>query len=59
MKLSDLVERLIEIQNSYPDNPEVSIMTESRKLAIQIQEPVTDVAYSSRSGVIIIGYEDE
>lgn len=56
MRLADFIDRLIEIQNSYDcDDHEVSIMTELPNL--QIQHKVTDVAFSGRSGIIVIGQE--
>ena len=62
MFLADLIDKLVEIHNMNPGtdfNPEVSVMTEleHKKIQIQVQDLVTDVAYSDRSGVIIIGKE--
>ena len=58
MRLADFIDRLLEIQNSYDCNDyEVSIMTELPNL--QIQHKVTDIAFSERSGIIVIGQEIE
>ena len=61
MKLSDLIDRLLVIQNETDDDPKVSIMTEvescSNDIGMQINHTVTDIAFSNRSGVIIIGQE--
>jgi len=60
MKLSNLIDRLIEIHNSKTNyDPEVSIMEEHEVNGevIQFGSKVKDVASSNRSGVIIIGQE--
>ena len=61
MKIADLIDRLSDIHNEQGDDVEVSLMTEIAQdwtgETMQIQHRVTDVAFSSRSGIIIIGQE--
>ena len=66
MTLSSLIDRLLEIQNSTSQpnfDPEVSIMTEEMteingfKQEVQYQRIATDIGFSNRSGVVIIGQE--
>jgi hypothetical protein len=57
MKIADLIDKLIKIHNEHGDDYTVSIMTETPDL--QIQHTVTDVAFSQRSGIIIIGNEED
>ena len=62
MKLADLIDRLIEIQNKKSDyNPEVSVMMEHTQKSlgdIQVQSTVRDVA-TCGDCLIIIGEELE
>jgi len=64
MLLSELIEVLTKLRDSKPQlDPTVDILNEEfvhsldGDKVIQYQRKVTDVAYSSRSGVIIIGQE--
>lgn len=66
MSLSELIDRLQELQNYYGDHHEVSIMTEfclrnkdSKKIIkeVQLKEDITDVVFSKNEGIILIGKE--
>lgn len=64
MKLADLIDKLVEIHNAHDHNPDVSIMTEHEVYRgaagmeeVQFSADVTNVTFSKRNGVIIIGQE--
>ena len=59
MTLKDFLLRIKKLE--LPDTAELSIMTELKHepsgLEIQVQHKVTDVTFSNRSGIVIIGQE--
>lgn len=64
MNLRNLIEILQEIEENYGDNHDVSIFTEllvrkdgEEMYEVQIEHDITDVSFSKKTGVVIIGQE--